>query len=166
VAHDLYNTVLHRGRISQRRQLLVGKVAGLGISVLAIVLALGLKTWNVAFLANVAFAIAASTTMPVLLLTIYWRGFNRVGATVGLVGGLVVSVGLVLLGPDVMGAGHLFPLSIPALVSVPAGFLFAWLGSVAGRRRPGAAGVPYDELAARAFPRRRVAPEPEPEVVQ
>lgn len=154
VAHDLYNTVLHRGKISQRRQLLVGKLAGLGISAVAIVLALFMKAWNIAFLANVAFAIAASTTTPVLLLTIYWRGFNRVGATAGLIGGLVVSIGLVLAGPDVLGSHHLFALSVPALVSVPAGFLCAWLGSLAGGNRPGARGVPYDELAARAFPRR------------
>jgi cation/acetate symporter len=155
IAHDLYSTVLHRGQVSEHRQLMVGRITGIFISLVAIVLALGAQTLNIAFLANVAFAIAASTTMPVLLLTIYWRGFNRVGATAGLIGGLVVSVGLVLIGPDVMGADHLFPLTIPALVSVPAGFLCAWLGSVAGRGRPAAAGVPYDELAARAFPGRR-----------
>jgi SSS family solute:Na+ symporter/cation/acetate symporter len=153
-AHDLYNIAIHQGRMSQRRQLAVGRLAGIGSSVVAIALALGARTWNIAFLANEAFAIAASTTMPVLLLTIYWRGFNRVGATAGLVGGLVVSVGLVLVGPDVLGAHHLFPLSVPALVSVPAGFLCCWLGSLAGRGRPEAAGVAYDELAARAFPRR------------
>ncbi|QFU89005.1 cation acetate symporter [Amycolatopsis sp. YIM 10] len=155
VAHDLYSTVLKRGQATQRQQLLVGRLAGVAVSVVAIVLALGARTLNVAFLGNVAFAIAASTTMPVLLLTIYWRGFNRVGATCGLLGGLVVSVGLVLVGPDVMGADHLFPLSIPALVSVPAGFLAAWLGSLAGRRNAAAQGTPYDELAARAFPGRR-----------
>jgi cation/acetate symporter len=112
----------------------------------------------------VAFAIAASTTMPVLLLTIHWRGFNRVGATTGLVGGLIVSVGLVLAGPDVLGSHHLFPLPVPALVSVPAGFLFCWLGSLAGRGRPEAAGVPYDDLLARAFPGRPVR-KTQPEVV-
>ncbi|KAA9150892.1 cation acetate symporter [Amycolatopsis acidicola] len=161
VAHDLYNTALRGGQVSPRRQLVVSRVAGVGISLAAILLALGLQSWNIAFLANVAFAIAASTTMPVLLLTIYWRGFNRVGATAGLVGGLVVSVGLVLIGPDVMGSAHLFPLTIPALVSVPAGFLCCWLGSLAGRKNPAAQGVPYDELAARAFPRRGRAKEAE-----
>src|SRR5438067_2269244 len=164
VAHDLYNTAIHRGRISRRRQLVVGKIAGVGISAVAIVLSLGAQSWNIAFLSNVAFAIAASTTFPVLLLTIYWRGFNRVGATVGLIGGLIVSIGLVLIGPDVLGAGHLFPLSVPALVSVPVGFLCCWLGTLAGRGRSGAAGVPYDELMARAFPRRK-SRTPEPEVV-
>ncbi|MGA6162053.1 solute symporter family protein [Amycolatopsis magusensis] len=154
VAHDLYSTVLKRGNVTQRQQLLVGRLAGVAVPVVAIVLALGARTLNVAFLGTVAFAIAASTTMPVLLLTIYWRGFNRVGATCGLLGGLVVSVGLVLVGPDVLGEAHLFPLSIPALVSVPAGFLAAWLGSLAGRGNAAASGLPYDELAARAFPGR------------
>ncbi|MFF5988746.1 solute symporter family protein [Prauserella flavalba] len=155
VAHDLYNVAMREGKVSRRRQFVVGRVAGVAISVVAILLALGARSLNVAFLANVAFAIAASTTMPVLLLTIYWRGFNRVGATWGLVGGLVVSLGLVLIGPDVVGEDHLFPLSVPALVSVPAGFLCAWLGSLVGRNRPAARGIPYDDLVARAFPRRR-----------
>ncbi|TDD82629.1 solute symporter family protein [Actinomadura rubrisoli] len=164
IAHDLYTTVLKRGEVSPRRQLVVGRLAGVAVSVVAILLALWAKTLNIAFLGNVAFAVAASTTMPVLVLTIYWRGLNRIGAVAGLVGGLVASVGLVLAGPDVMGDSHLFPLSIPALVSVPFGFLCAWGASLATRGNADAAGSPYDELARRAFPvrgRRAVRPVPE-----
>jgi SSS family solute:Na+ symporter/cation/acetate symporter len=153
VAHDLYTNVLKRGRVSARRQFVVGRLVGIGIALVAIALALGAKDLNIAFLANVAFAIAASTTMPVLLLTIYWRRFNRTGATVGMIGGLAVSLVLVLLGPDVLGEENaIFPLSIPAIVSVPAGFLLAWLGTLAGRGREGATGMPYAEFARRAFP--------------
>ncbi|WP_067468134.1 solute symporter family protein [Actinomadura macra] len=152
IAHDLYTTVLKRGRVSPRGQLVVGRLAGVGISLVAILLALWAKNLNIAFLGNVAFAVAASTTMPVLVLTIYWRGLNRYGAVAGLLGGLVSSVGLVLVGPDVLGDDHLFPLSIPALVSVPAGFLCAWAASLLTRGRAEAAGHPYDELARRAFP--------------
>ncbi|MGH3243007.1 MAG: solute symporter family protein [Spirillospora sp.] len=152
VAHDLYTVALKRGEVSPRRQLLVGRFAGAGVAVVAILIALWAKTLNIAFLGNLAFAVAASTTMPVLVLTIYWRRFNRTGAVAGLVGGLVASVGLVLIGPDVMGGSHLFPLTVPALVSVPFGFLCAWAGTLAGRGDPAAAGHPYDELARRAFP--------------
>ncbi|QXJ20290.1 cation acetate symporter [Actinomadura graeca] len=155
IAHDLYTTVLRRGRVSPRGQLVVGRLAGVAISLAAILLALWAKDLNIAFLGNVAFAVAASTTMPVLVLTIYWRGLTRYGAVAGLLGGLVSSVGLVLVGPDVLGDGHLFPLSIPALVSVPAGFLCAWAASLVTRNRKDAAGRPYDELARRAFPMRR-----------
>ncbi|GAB3499755.1 solute symporter family protein [Amycolatopsis cihanbeyliensis] len=155
VAHDLYTTVLRRGAVSRGRQLLVGRVAGAAIAVIAMLVAFAAKTLNVAFLGNVAFSVAASTTMPVLLLTMYWRRFNRRGAVAGLVGGLVSAVGLVLLGPDVLGAEAVFPLTIPALVSVPFGFLCAWLGSLAGRGDPAAAGTDYDQIARRAFAARR-----------
>jgi cation/acetate symporter len=96
----------------------------------AVLVALAAKDKNVAFLSNVAFAIAASSTTPVLLLTLYWPSFNRAGATAAMIGGLIVSCGLVIVGPDVLGSSHLFGLSIPALVSVPASLLFAYVGDV------------------------------------
>jgi hypothetical protein len=97
----------------------VSRLAGVGIAVVAIVLALGAKDLNVAFLANVAFSIAAATTMPVVVLSIYWKGFNRTGATWGIVGGLTLSLVLVVLGPDVMGSDDaIWPLSIPAIVTI------------------------------------------------
>jgi SSS family solute:Na+ symporter/cation/acetate symporter len=155
VAHDLYTNVIKRGDVTPERQLWVGRAVGIGIAAVAIALALGAPNLNIAFLANVAFAIAASTTMPVLLLTIYWRGFNRTGATAGMIGGLTVALVLVLLGPDVLGEDDaIFPLSIPAIVSVPAGFLCAFVGSLAGRGRVHATGMPYDEFVQRAFPAR------------
>ena len=74
--------------------------------------------------------------MPTLLLTIYWRRFNQVGALSAMIGGLIVSLGLVLLGPDVMGKDDaIWPLAIPAIVSVPASFLFAYVGTLIGAGR-------------------------------
>ena len=96
VAHDLYTSVFKRGNVEERGQLIVGRLAGAGAAVIAILLALGAKDLNIANVANIAFAIAASTTMPTLLLTIYWRGFNQVGAVSAMVGGLTVALVLVL----------------------------------------------------------------------
>lgn len=154
-AHDLYTNVIKRGDVSPRQQLIVGRVAGVVISILAIVLALGAQNLNVGFLANVAFSIAAATLTPVLVLTIYCRGFNRTGAQAAITGGLLLSIVLVAIGPNVLGANALFPLSIPAIVTVPIAFALAWFGSLAGRRNAAAQGRPYDEIALRAFPPRR-----------
>jgi SSS family solute:Na+ symporter/cation/acetate symporter len=152
VAHDLYTNVLKRGEVDERRQLVVGRLAVVVVAAIAILLALAAKDLNIAFLSNIAFAIAASTTMPTLLMTIYWRGFNRTGAIAGMVGGLIVSLGLVAIGPDVLGKdGAIWPLSIPAIVSVPAGALFAYVGAKLGAGRP-ETGMPYDEFERRAFP--------------
>jgi SSS family solute:Na+ symporter/cation/acetate symporter len=167
VGHDLYTSVLKRGQVEERGQLIVGRLAGAGSAAVAIVIALGAKDLNIANIANIAFAIAASTTMPTLLLTIYWRGFNQVGAVSAMVGGLSVALVLVFLGPDVLGKDAIWPLAIPAIVSVPAGFLFAYVGSRIGRGRVGSTGIPYDEFERRAFPspavneERRIR-EPEP----
>jgi cation/acetate symporter len=46
------------------------------IGVLVIVLAIALRTLNVAFLVGLAFAVAASANVPAILLTLYWRRFT------------------------------------------------------------------------------------------
>ncbi|WP_430334740.1 solute symporter family protein [Rhodococcus sp. ACT016] len=157
-AHDLYTHVIKNGNATAEKQLKVARLSLLGIAIVAMFLALGAKGFNLGFLANVAFAVAASTSLPVLLLSIYWKGFNRVGATWALVGGLVVSLGLVAISPNILGPTGLihgvdaiFPLTIPALVSVPAGFLFAYVGSLVGRSRPDAAGADFAEIERRAL---------------
>ncbi|GAA2796302.1 cation acetate symporter [Saccharopolyspora taberi] len=141
-AHDLYTHVIKRGAVSPRGQLRAARLSLVGIALVAMLLALAAKQFNLAFLANVAFAVAASTNMPVLVLSIYWRRFNRTGATWALVGGLITSLGLVAVSPNVLGptglvpgVEPLFPLTIPALVSVPAAFLLAVAGSWWGRDR-------------------------------
>lgn len=151
-AHDLYTNVIKRGDVTPERQLLVGRVAGVVISIVAILLALGAQNLNIGFLANVAFALAASTLTPVLVLTIYWRGFNRVGAQAAITGGLISSIILVVVGPNVMGDDALFPLSIAAIVTVPVAFALAWIGSVLGKSKVAARGRSYDDIVARAFP--------------
>jgi cation/acetate symporter len=151
VAHDLYTQVIKHGDVTPERQLRISRVSGGVIAGIAVLVALAAKDKNVAFLSNVAFAIAASSTTPVLLLTLYWPKFNRAGATAAMIGGLIVSCGLVIVGPDVLGGSHLFGLSIPALVSVPAALVFAYVGTLVGRRDPRLAGTPYAEIRRRAF---------------
>jgi SSS family solute:Na+ symporter/cation/acetate symporter len=93
--------------------------------------------------------------MPVVLLSIYWKGFNRTGATAGIVGGLTLSLVLVVLGPDVLGSDDaIWPLSIPAIVTIPFAFALCWIGSLVGRGNPAAQGMPWEEFTARAFPSR------------
>jgi cation/acetate symporter len=161
-AHDIWFSVVKRGeKHDEREQVLVARVAAVVIGILSIVLAIALKSLNVAFLVGLAFAIAASANVPAILLTLYWRRFNTTGMVAGMLVGLVASVVLILLSPAVMGidpagaaARHLiqaqpvFPLDNPAVVSVPLGFLAAILGSL--MTRDPAAEAAYDELNVRA----------------
>jgi cation/acetate symporter len=115
------------------------------VGAVAIALAIVLQTWNVAFLVALAFAVAASANLPVIVLSIFWRRFNTVGAVSGLAVGLLASIGLILISPSVMGidpptvtgaARHLiqakawFPLDHPGIISIPLGFAGAILGTL------------------------------------
>ena len=83
-------------------------------------------------LVSLAFCIAASANVPTILFTIYWKRFNTTGAVASMLTGLIVAAVLVAVSPNVInpveGAAFfvgepLFPLTNPAIISVPAGFL-------------------------------------------
>ncbi|PJM93395.1 solute symporter family protein [Streptomyces sp. CB01373] len=144
VAHDLYASLRRRGA-RQRSEVAVARVAAVGIGLVAIALGLLARNLNVAFLVGLAFAVAASANLPVLLYSLFWRGFTTRGAVWAVYGGLVPALGLVVLSPVVSGSPdalfpgvdfQLFPLENPGIVSVPLGFLAGWLGTVTSPEAP------------------------------
>ncbi|MEV6317692.1 cation acetate symporter [Streptomyces sp. NPDC051776] len=141
VAHDLYAS-LRRRAPTQRGEVAVARASAVLIGAVAIGLGLLAREMNVAFLVGLAFAVAASANLPVLLYALFWRRFTTRGALWAVYGGLVPAVVLVLLSPVVSGSPQslvpgadfaLFPLQNPGLVSVPLGFLAGWLGTVTSR---------------------------------
>jgi cation/acetate symporter len=89
------------------------------------------------------------------LLLIFWRGFNTAGAIVGMLTGLISSVGLVILSPTILGDNAIFPLTAPAIVSVPLGFIACYLGTklsgkAAEREMHEGTQISYDEIYVRA----------------
>ena len=160
-AHDIWFTVVKRQQEDEREQVLVARVTAAVIGLVSIVLAIALRSLNVAFLVGLAFAVAASANVPAILLTLYWRRFNTTGMVTGMLVGLLSAIVLIVLSPAVMGvdaagiaARHLiqrpplFPLDNPAIVSVPLGFLAAVAGTLLGRDPDAEAA--YSELNVRA----------------
>ncbi|MFF7753067.1 cation acetate symporter [Streptomyces sp. NPDC007971] len=138
VAHDLYAS-LRRPHGKARSEVTVARIAAVGIGVVAIALGLLARDLNVAFLVGLAFAVAASANLPVLLYSLFWRAFTTRGAVWAVYGGLIPALGLVLLSPVVSGSPdslfpdvdfQYFPLQNPGIVSIPLGFLAGWLGTV------------------------------------
>jgi cation/acetate symporter len=167
-AHDFYTNVFRGGEASEQEQLRAARYAAVGISVAAILLALPAESFNVAFLVALAFAVAASANVPVILLTIFWKRFNTAGAVTGILVGLISAVVLVAISPNVLTGpnpeppatpiipiDYIFPLKSPALVSVPLGFLGCYLGTILGgrgaeREREQGLQTSYDEIRVRA----------------
>ena len=84
VAHDVWSSIIRKGKNSEREEVLVAKIAALAIGAVAMAIAiLGGEGLNVSFMVGLAFAIAASANFPALLLALTWRRFNTVGAVTG-----------------------------------------------------------------------------------
>jgi Na+(H+)/acetate symporter ActP len=113
------------------------RVAGVVTALATLLLTVATTGLAVAHAVELAFAVAASTFCPLLLLGIWWRGLTAVGAICGLaVGGLtsVSAVLAVMVGgtpPGALGA----VVSQPALVTVPLAFATMVLASLVTRHR-------------------------------
>ncbi|AMR68648.1 cation acetate symporter [Aquipseudomonas alcaligenes] len=128
ISHDLYATVLKKGRASERDEMRVTRIATVGLGLVAIGLGILFEQQNVAFLVGLTFGIAASTNFPVLIMAMYWKGLTTRGALLGGCAGLISALVLVILSPAVWVAvlGHaeaIYPYDHPALFSMPLAFL-------------------------------------------
>jgi cation/acetate symporter len=164
-AHDFWTNVIHKG--TERKpgeEVRVARVTACVVGVVSILLAILLgQSINVAFLVGLAFAVAASANLPVIVLSLFWKRFNTKGAVAGLGTGLAASIILILLSPSIMtidpptvvgAARHLiqrtpiFKLENPGIVSIPLGFLGAFIGTLLGREPE--AEAKFAELTVRA----------------
>lgn len=100
-AHDFYTHIVRKGHATEREQMKAAKWASVGVAIISIILALFAQKLNVAFLVSLAFAVAASANLPIILLTIFWKRFNTAGAVTGMLVGLISSLVLVTISPSV-----------------------------------------------------------------
>lgn len=147
-SYDFWFRVVRRGEQSREGQMRTARIAALGIGVAAILGGLALRQVNVAYLAGLAFAIAATANLPTLIFSLYWKGLTTKGAFIGMLGGALVAVICVLTGPPMMGKHALFPLANPGIVCVPIGFLLTYVGSLLTQDKVSA--IKYQELAVRS----------------
>jgi cation/acetate symporter len=140
VAHDVWTGVVRKGQADEREEVRVARSTALGLGVLAIVASiLAGDQFNVSILVGLAFAVAASANLPALVMALFWPRFNTTGAVAGVLGGLLISLVMIILSPPVWpgpdSEGSPVSLTNPAIVSIPAGFLCCWLGTMLSRER-------------------------------
>ena len=142
VSHDLYATVIMKGRPPAGSELRVSRFTTLVLGVIAVLLGIAFEKQNVAFMVSLAFAIAASANFPVLILSLLWKDCTTRGAVIGGTLGLVSSLLLTLLSPSVWEAtlgnpagSAPFPYTSPALFSMTLAFVGIWLFSITDKSR-------------------------------
>jgi len=138
-SHDLVLGLRGKGVLQEHKEVALFRAAAVVTSLVGTLLAILFQRENITFLIVMGQTVAASTTFPLLILAIYWRGLTGAGAIAAGVFGLVTSVAGIILGPafwvKVLGAAApIIPTDYPALVTTPATFFVAWL--VSTRTRP------------------------------
>jgi cation/acetate symporter len=135
VSHDLYASVIKKGKANEKDELRVSKITTVALGVLAIILGIAFEKQNIAFMVGLAFSIAASCNFPVLILSMYWKNLSTRGAMIGGWMGLITAVTLMILGPTVWvqvlgNAEAIFPYEYPALFSMIVAFAGIWFFSI------------------------------------
>jgi cation/acetate symporter len=145
VSHDLYGTVIKKGKADSKDELRVSKITTICLGLVAVVLGIAFEKQNIAFMVSLAFAIAASANFPVLLMSVLWKGCTTKGVVIGGFLGLISSVALTVVSPAVWEAtlgnpkgSAWFPYASPALFSMTIGFVGIWLFSLLDGSKRGA----------------------------
>ena len=100
IAHDVYVNVIKDGHADQHEQVMAARITSLVVGACGIIIGIIAEKANVAHLVALAFAVASSGNLPVVVLSLFWRKFNTAGVISGLVVGTIASIGLVMVSPN------------------------------------------------------------------
>lgn len=128
VAHDLIDRYM-QVRMTDRQKVMAGKTAAFLVGSIAILLGIIFKGMNVSFLVGLAFAVAASANLPSIVMMLFWKKTTASGITASISMGIVSSLALILVSPEIYKlygmnpADALIPFSNPGIISIPLSFI-------------------------------------------
>jgi cation/acetate symporter len=95
MAHDIYGRMI-RPKSSSQERLVAFKVAAVVFGLIAVGLGLLVESFDINMMVGWAFAIAAASYFPLLLLGSWWRGLTKYGAAVGMLSGGFLSLSAIV----------------------------------------------------------------------
>ncbi|HEX9078674.1 MAG TPA: hypothetical protein VF795_03725, partial [Desulfuromonadaceae bacterium] len=100
IAHDIYVNVIKDGHADQHEQVMAARVTSLVVGAIGIVIGISAEKQNVAHLVALAFAVASSGNLPVVVMSLFWKKMNTAGVISGLVVGTIAAIALVMVSPN------------------------------------------------------------------
>lgn len=129
VAHDLMDRFFGV-KMDERQKVRWGKLAAVGVGIVAMVLGIVFKGMNVSYLVGWAFAVAASANLPTIAMILFWEKTTSRGVLASILVGLGSALGMILLSQETFNEVYhlanvkaLIPINNPAIVSVPLSFI-------------------------------------------
>lgn len=140
VVHDLL-TGFAKMQLTDHEKVRVGRVAAIGVGIIAILLGIVFEKMNVSFLVGWAFSVAASANMPSLAMLLFWKGTTRQGIIAGILVGMISSLAWILLSTDAFKDVYglppemsPMPFNQPGIVTIPLGFATVIAASLVTRK--------------------------------
>lgn len=100
MSHDIWVGVIKGEHATQEEEVRAARICSVIVGALAIVIGILAKGQNVAHLVALAFAVAASSNLPCVLLTLYWKRCNTGGIVLGMLVGAFSAIALVMVSPN------------------------------------------------------------------
>jgi cation/acetate symporter len=132
LSHDVYYKMIDP-RAPTSRRLFIAKALLLAVAVFAAYVT-SLKPGDILFLVGAAFSLAASAFFPALALGVFWKRANRMGAIVGMIGGLLTCMAYIYMTYPFFGVNaplwwDIGPISA-GIFGMPVGFVGVIIGSL------------------------------------
>ncbi|MBK7188650.1 MAG: cation acetate symporter [bacterium] len=141
VAHDLMDRY-GQMNLTEEKKVKAGKIAAVGVGVIAIILGILFRGVNVSFLVGWAFAVAASANLPAIVMLLFWKRTTAAGIVASISVGIVSALGIILTGPEMFAgpygltaADAWHKLGQPGIVSIPLSFLALVVVSLMTQKR-------------------------------
>jgi cation/acetate symporter len=140
IAHDLMDRYM-RVKMDDRQKVRAGKAAAFVVGGVAILLGILFQGVNVTFLVGLAFAVAASANLPAIVLLLFWKGTTAKGIVASIFVGIVSSLALIAISPELFTLYGLdpldapFPLNNPGIISIPLSFMTLIVVSLLTKKR-------------------------------
>ncbi len=124
VAHDIMDRLMGI-HMSATEKVVVARLSAVVVGCIAIYLGIVFEGMNVSYLAGWAFALAAATNLPALLMALFWQGATSKGVVASMLVGMSSALTLILLSPEMyvryglLASEAPLPLNNPALIALP-----------------------------------------------
>ncbi|MFJ8363017.1 cation acetate symporter [Streptomyces sp. NPDC093984] len=141
LAHDVFAARVQE--MPPRREMALARLSALAVGIPAILLATLVQHHSLQPLVTLSFCIGASAIAPALVYSLFWRRYTRTGLLCTLIGGTVTTL-VLMTGTNLVSGSpaaafpdadfNWFPFTTTGLVSIPLGFAYGWLGTLASGR--------------------------------
>src|SRR5699024_5051391 len=91
IAEDLWNKVFYKGKLSDKKTILVSQISTIVIGIISIIIALN-PLDSVFWLAVLAWAGLATCFVPPIILFLLWKKVTKSGPIAGVIVGLAVTI--------------------------------------------------------------------------